>query len=384
MTGRCRGCCPASASNMPRLGAAPGSAAGPGLRLDAFHRRRCRPLPRAATPPPSPSCAGRWRNCAARWRRCAGGWSRWKQLLARQQAAQPAPAPPRRRASAPPRAAAPASAAPPPSPPSPRGRARAEAAAREARAAAEQAQAAQRQVAAAAPAALQTTVPGLEPPEPMGAQDATGDALRSDLPGIAFRVPGTDTQVRLYGFAKLTAWQDFDGRNQTDAPLPGGIPLNGSAADQQGGDFGMTARFSRFGVDTRTPDLLGHAGDPARRRFRRRRRDLLQRRVPAAPGLGGDSATSGLRVLVGQANSLWNEGLYETLIDATNLNQSFVRQAQIRVTGRLAPGLTGQVSIEAPDTQYTSAAGVFTPGSSLDGGASPAFNAAPDLLGRLT
>jgi len=257
---------------------------------------------------------------------------------------------------------------------------RAEAAAREARAAADQATAAQR---LAATPALQASVPGLAPPEPMGRQDAAGDALRSDLPGIAIRVPGTATQVRLYGFAKISSWADFDGRNQTDAPLPGQVPLNGSAADQQGGDFGMTARFSRFGVDTRTLTSWG----------------TLETRLEG--DFGGGAATSSnavfrlrqawaeigderLRVLIGQANSLWNEGLYETLIDATNLNQSFIRQAQLRVSGRLAPGLTGQVSLEAPETQYTAAAGLFTPGSSLDGGASPAFNAAPDLHGRLT
>jgi hypothetical protein len=301
-------------------------------------------------------------------------------MLARQQAAQPAPAPVATAPARPARPARPAvAAAPAPSDAA----ARAEAAARQAQAAAEQAQAAQRQVAAAAPATLQSTVPGLEPPEPMGAQDASGDALRSDLPGIALRVPGTDTQVRLYGFAKMTAWQDFDGRNQTDAPLPGGIPLNGSAAAAQGGDFGMTARFSRFGVDTRSLTSWG----------------TLETRLEG--DFGGGAATSSnavfrlrqawaeigderLRFLIGQANSLWNEGLYETLIDATNLNQSFIRQAQIRVTGRLAPGLMGQVALEAPDTQYTAAAGVFTPGSTLTGGASPAFNAAPDLHGRLT
>jgi len=285
-------------------------------------------------------------------------------LLARQQAAQPAAAPV------------------PGSTPS-QAAERAEAAAREAEAAAAQAEAAQRQVATTAPSVLQTTVPGLLAPEPMGLQDAVGDALRSDLPGIAFRVPNTDTQVRLYGFAKFSAWQDFNGRNQTDAPLPSQIPLNGSAADQQGGDFGMTGRFSRFGVDTRSLTSWG----------------TLETRLEG--DFGGGSPTSSnavfrlrqawaelgnerFRVLIGQANSLWNEGLYETLIDATNLNQSFIRQAQVRATGTLAPGLIGQVSLEAPDTQYTSIAGVFTPNSSLDGGASPAFNAAPDVLGRLT
>jgi hypothetical protein len=94
--------------------------------------------------------------------------------------------------------------------------------------------------------------------------------------------------------------------------------------------------------------------------------------------------TPAFRVLFGQANSLWNEGLFETIIDATNLNQSFVRQAQLRVTGRLAPGLTGQVSLEAPETNAVSGTGVFNPSSALNNGLSPAFNTWPDLLGRLT
>ncbi len=159
--------------------------------------------------------------------------------------ARSAPAPAARPAR-PPVAAA---AAPPARRPTPQ--AEAQAAAAEARAAAAEARAAQAAL-AAAPSPFAPNIPGLQPPEPMGDQTATGDALRSDLPGVAFRVPGTDTQVRLYGFVKLTGYYDFDGRNQTDAPPPQTIPLAGSAADAQGGDFGMTARFSRFGVDTRT------------------------------------------------------------------------------------------------------------------------------------
>lgn len=236
---------------------------------------------------------------------------------------------------------------------------------------------------APAPASRQAadSIPGLLPPEPMGSQFE--DALRSDLPGLSIRIPGTESMVRLYGFAKLSGYTDLNGRNQTDAPPPQTIPLNNSAADAQGGDFGMTARFSRIGVDTRTltdwgtletrieGDFGGGAPTSTNATFRLRQ---------AWAELGDES----FRVLVGQANSLWNEGIFETLIDATNLNQSFTRQAQLRVTGRLAPGLTGQVSLEAPETQYTSVAGVFTPGSSFNGSASPAFNSVPDLLGRLT
>lgn len=255
------------------------------------------------------------------------------------------------------------------------------AAAAEARAARQEAQ--QARQAASTASAFTEPVEGLAPPEPMGRDYVTGDALRSDLPGIALRIPGTETQVRLYGFAKLTTWADFNGRNQTDAPSPVAIPLTGSPGDQQGGDYGMTARFSRFGIDTRTltdwgtletrleGDFGGGSPTSTNAVFRLRQ-------------AWGELGTPAFRVLVGQANSLWNEGLFETIIDATNLNQSFIRQAQIRLTGRLAPGLTGQVSLEAPETNYVSAAGTFNPGSSLNNGASPAFNAMPDLHGRLT
>ena len=194
---------------------------------------------------------------------------------------------------------------------------------------------------------------------------------------------GCPAPTRLYGFAKLSGFADLSGRNQTDAPPPQTIPLANSAATQQGSEFGMTARFSRLGVDTRTLTSMG----------------TLETRIEGDFGGGAPTSTNAVfrlrqawaelgteqfRVLFGQANSLWNEGIFETLIDATNLNQSFIRQAQVRLTGRLATGLTGMFSIEAPETQYTSVAGVFSPGSTFNGAPSPAFNAMPDFLGRLT
>ena len=78
------------------------------------------------------------------------------------------------------------------------------------------------------------------------------DALRSDLPGLSIGIPGARSEVRFYGFANVNAYRDFNGRNQTDAPTVQTIPLAASPAAIQGGDFGMSARFSRFGLDTRT------------------------------------------------------------------------------------------------------------------------------------
>ena len=225
-----------------------------------------------------------------------------------------------------------------------------------------------------------STVPGLLPPEAMGAQRGTEDALRSDLPGVAMRIPGTDSQVRLYGFAKVSTWWDVNARNQTGAPLPSQIPLTDSAAWEQGGDFGITPQFSRFGLDTRSLTRWGTLETRTEGDFAGGSGTNLQFRLRQA---WGELGTQRFRVLVGQANSLWNEGLFETLMDSTNLNQSFTRQAQFRLTGRLAENLEGQFSIEAPETSYTSAAGVFTPNSRFDGGASPAFDTMPDFLARL-
>jgi hypothetical protein len=235
-------------------------------------------------------------------------------------------------------------------------------------------------VTAGAPQRVATSAPNLLPPEPMGNQYATEDALRSDLPGLSFRVPGTQSEVRFYGFANVNGYRDFNARNQTDAPAPQTIPLANSPAALQGGDFGLSARFSRFGFDTRTPTDWGTfetrlegdfgGGDPAslNQLFRLRQ-------------AWGELGTESFRVLIGQANSLWNEGVYETVNFATNLNQSFVRQPQVRATASLAQGLTGQVSVEFPDTQFTSTDGIFTQTSFP--APSPAFSALPDLLARL-
>lgn len=53
--------------------------------------------------------------------------------------------------------------------------------------------------------------PGLLPPEPMGSQFE--DALRSTRRAL-IRIPGTESEVRVYGFAKASGYNDFGPRNQ--------------------------------------------------------------------------------------------------------------------------------------------------------------------------
>ncbi|MBU8540031.1 hypothetical protein [Falsiroseomonas tokyonensis] len=88
--------------------------------------------------------------------------------------------------------------------------------------------------------------------------------------------------------------------------------------------------------------------------------------------------------LEGQANSLWNAGLIEAYHAATNPNQSFIRQAQLRAPRRFGPNRTVQASLEAPYGDVTMQGGpIFSP-IRLDGGASLVFDRAPDLLARVT
>ncbi|WP_237215343.1 DcaP family trimeric outer membrane transporter, partial [Falsiroseomonas oryziterrae] len=226
------------------------------------------------------------------------------------------------------------------------------------------------------------------PPPPRVTREEVDEALRGSMPN-SWRIPGTDTSVRLYGFVKANLFTDFDMVNRSDAPSVQGIPLTGSAATLQSGDTQFSARRSRIGFDTSTPTAWGpmttklefdFAGDLPSASGAATSSGYMPRLRQAYVQVGGDIFS----VLVGQANSVWNDGFVETLTDSTFVNASAVRQAQIRVTGRLAPGLTGQLALEASYTDYTSNAGVFYPDSTLDGGASPSTTTFPDLVGRLT
>ena len=97
-------------------------------------------------------------------------------------------------------------------------------------------------------AAVPATSPAPRSPEAVRAE--VDEALRGSLDGLAMRIPNTDTTVRLYGFLRLTAYQDFNARNPTDAASVQGIPL--TAQNSQPGGFDVTARSSRFGFDTRS------------------------------------------------------------------------------------------------------------------------------------
>ncbi len=68
------------------------------------------------------------------------------------------------------------------------------------------------------------------------------------MPG-SFLVPGTNTSFRLRGFVRLAALYDFDPIGSTDSFVPNTIPV----PQEEGQNFNMSGRISRFGLETWTP-----------------------------------------------------------------------------------------------------------------------------------
>jgi len=227
-------------------------------------------------------------------------------------------------------------------------------------------------------------------------EQAANDPLsqwRGSFPG-SFRVPGTDTSVRLYGFAKLNMIEDLGPRNRSDA-LSSGIPLDhGAGGGRTNGDFQASARRSRLGIETRTPfsrefgevrtqlefDFAGQTNDLTTQATNNSYTPRLRQ---AFAEFGNFEAGGWGTVLVGQSNSLFNDNVLiplQWLNDWTPLGGSGVRQAQLRYTHRFAGGLTTSIALENSYSDVTSTSGTSYPDS--NGGAGFGISEAPDLAAQ--
>jgi hypothetical protein len=87
----------------------------------------------------------------------------------------------------------------------------------------------------------------------------------ADAPGV-FKIPGTDSTIKFYGYAQLDTTIDFSGRpdgieNSDWATILPAVPSdNSNYAKHVKPQVYMTARTSRFGVQTSTPTKLGDIG----------------------------------------------------------------------------------------------------------------------------
>lgn len=81
-----------------------------------------------------------------------------------------------------------------------------------------------------------------------------------DIPG-SFRLPGSDTSVKVYGFAEMQAWRDSKATTAYDfSSATAYQPLTGDADAKRTGNLKMGARTSRLGVEVSTPTSMGALG----------------------------------------------------------------------------------------------------------------------------
>ncbi|MFZ4479280.1 MAG: DcaP family trimeric outer membrane transporter [Rhodoferax sp.] len=80
--------------------------------------------------------------------------------------------------------------------------------------------------------------------------------------GNSFRLPGSETSLRIYGFAELNGVKEFKGDNSGNdySTAVQYAPINGSAQANRTGVAYLTARTSRIGLEASTPSAYGPVG----------------------------------------------------------------------------------------------------------------------------
>ena len=90
---------------------------------------------------------------------------------------------------------------------------------------------------------------------------AKDGVMVGDIPN-SYRLPNSETSIRLYGFAELTAVHEMKGDNadQDYSTFLPYAPLNGSDQARRNGRSYLTARTSRLGIEASTPTRYGALG----------------------------------------------------------------------------------------------------------------------------
>lgn len=210
--------------------------------------------------------------------------------------------------------------------------------------------------------------------------------VAGDIPG-SFRLPGSDTSIRLYGHVEVNAVHEFKGSSgdidySTFLPY---APLNGSTARK--GETYLHARTSRIGIETSTPTSYGPLGIKLEGDFNN------------DPRLGGSAVSGDVKAIyTQQATNSYNFRLrqavatfagftvgqtWSTFMDVDNapetvdfngpIGSTFIRQPVVRYT-YATPDLGGlTVAVENPVSYALDASGSVTKSG---------FSKTPDLVLR--
>ena len=184
--------------------------------------------------------------------------------------------------------------------------------------------------------------------------------VMGDIPG-AFRVPGTELSLRLYGFAELNWVHDFgaDNSDQDYSTFAPYMPLDGTAEGNRKNRDYLTGRTSRLGLEAATPTPFGALGVKLEGDFNNEPRTGNAALYGDARNVFTQQATNsyGFRVrhLYGQVGGLLVGQTWSTFMDVDNfpetvdyngpIGATFIRQPMIRFAYGTAFG-TFTASIE--------------------------------------
>jgi hypothetical protein len=213
--------------------------------------------------------------------------------------------------------------------------------------------------------------------------------VAGDIPN-SFRLPGSDTSLRLYGFAELNMVHEFRGDNSDNdyASFLPYAPIRGvdANANRRGRNY-IHARTSRIGLEASTPSQYGPIGVKIEGDFNNEPRTGNA----AVYGTVGNIYTQQisnsygfrLRHAYGQVGNFLVGQTWSTFMDVDNLPETvdfngpigatFLRQPQIRYTYPTAEAGSFTVALENSVSYVLDSTGTATPAG---------FSRVPDLIGR--
>jgi hypothetical protein len=242
-------------------------------------------------------------------------------------------------------------------------------------------------VAAAAPASASANFDLAERLEQveLRAKDAV---VVGDIPN-SFRLPNSETSMRIYGFAELTMVREMKGDNsdQDYSTFLPYVPLNGSLEANRTGRTYLSGRTSRLGVETSTPTQYGALGIKIEGDFNNDPRTgnaaVSGSSANALTQQSTNSYNFRLRHAYGQFGGLLIGQTWSTFMDVDNspetvdfngpIGATFIRQPQVRYAYPMAGLGTFTAAIENPVSYVLDQTGAPM---------ATGFSRQPDLIAR--
>ncbi len=209
--------------------------------------------------------------------------------------------------------------------------------------------------------------------------------------GNSFRLPNSDTSLRIYGFAELNLVHEFKGDNASCdyATCFFYAPLQGSDLTKRNNGTYLHARTSRLGVEASTPSQFGQIGIKLEGDFNNDPRTGNAAVNGATGNIYTQQATNSynfrLRQAYGQFGGLLIGQTWSTFFDVDNgpesvdfngaIGSTFIRQAMIRYAYPTKDNGTFTGAIENPVSYVYDNTGSGVPTKA-------GFSRVPDLVGR--